>query len=94
MITIDQAKIDAPKFPRSQEWWAGFVPMWVTATVRDDGTVALEVAPKDHPSQTPGRVSRRKQAAALAQWVERLPRIAVAIVPESAAVAAGEGETQ
>jgi len=42
MLIIDQARIGAPEFPRTQEWWSRFVPVWVRATVRDDGTVALE----------------------------------------------------
>ena len=31
MITLDQARIDAPEFPRSPEWWAMFLPDWITA---------------------------------------------------------------
>lgn len=42
MITLDQAKIDAPDFPRSQEWWTRFLPDWVTGTVQPDGTVTIE----------------------------------------------------
>jgi hypothetical protein len=84
-VIIDQAKIDNSlvrrgPFPRSQEWWTGFVPMWVTATVGPGGLVELAVAPPAHPSQTPGRASRRRQEEALERWVRRLPLIGPAIV--------------
>ena len=88
MITIEQARIDAPHYPRTQEWWQGFVPVWVTATVRDDNTVTLET--NDQYYDSDGNIAHRapvcgraKLDAALAQWVGRLPRLSVAIVNHS-----------
>jgi hypothetical protein len=82
---IDQARIDNSgvkrgPFPRGQAWWSGFVPGWATADVRADGFVVLDVAPAGHPSQTPGRASRRRQAQALDQWARRLPLVGPAVV--------------
>lgn len=82
-VVIDQARIDAPDFPRSQEWWQAFVPStWVTAAVRDDGTVALDVSGEAHPSQgpRPAAAVRRNQERALRRWITNLPRLAVAVV--------------
>jgi hypothetical protein len=92
-MIIDQSRINAPDFPRSQEWWRRFVPEWVTVTVRDDGTVTLE------PSSLvmrytaergtwwePGDLKAaalRHRAKSLAQWVGGLPRLSVAIVEET-----------
>jgi hypothetical protein len=89
MITIDQAKIDAPKFPRSQEWWAGFAPVWIAAAVQPDGTVTLEPSGRmyDYANDSDEIITvplspaaRRRQEAAMARWVGNLPRLAVAIV--------------
>ena len=93
MITIDQGRIDAPKFPRDQEWWQGFAPIWVKATVRDDGTVTLEPSGTQYdysPGADPLATIHRELSAAerkrygkyLAQWVGRLPRISKAIIPD------------
>lgn len=90
MITIDQARIDAPHYPRSQEWWQGFVPVWVTATVRDDGTVTLEA--NDQYFDGDGKIARRRPVCgrrkldeALTQWVSRLPRLSVAVIESASA---------
>ena len=90
MIAIDQARIDAPDYPRSQEWWTGFVPVWVKATVHNDGTVTLEPSGDkyDYSSDDPCAIIHQHLSAAqqpsneksLAQWVRGLPRISVAII--------------
>jgi hypothetical protein len=88
-VVIDQSRIDAPDFPRSQEWWSRFIPMWADATVRDDGTVLLEASGRPHPSEGSQEVTAdraRSQAGALDQWIRSVPRLAVAIVEASETV--------
>lgn len=29
-LVIDQSAITAPNFPRTVEWWCGFLPSWLT----------------------------------------------------------------
>ena len=42
---IDQALVDAPNFPRSVQWWVGFLPMWVNLVeARPDGSIYCAVA--------------------------------------------------
>ena len=67
VITIDQRLIDAPDFPRDQAWWTRFVPQWATATVRDDGMVAIDAD---------ARVNR----VPLAKWIGAVPRFAPALM--------------
>lgn len=88
-IIIDQDRIDAPDFPRSQEWWQRFVPIWVTATVRDDGAVLLEASAGHVFTRTAtGRkplapAVRRRRAAAMVRWIRNLPWMSAAIREES-----------
>jgi len=42
-LIIDQTAIALPHWPRDQRWWDQFVPLWSTAVVRADGTVAIDV---------------------------------------------------
>ena len=84
MITIDQARIDAPHFPRDQRWWDTFGPVWVTATVREDGTVTLETS--DCYWTTDGVIAHRTPVCGwkrldqeLTRWVGRL-RIGDAVI--------------
>ena len=90
MIIIDQAKIDAPDFPRDQAWWDRFAPVWIAATVLDGGIVRLMPSGLTHDYSMPGNpvVQRELSAAqikrqrdAIARWVAGLPRIACAAVP-------------
>lgn len=102
MITIDQAKIAAPDFPRSQEWWARFLPIWVTGTVNADGTVTIE--PRSEVIRfTPGRGMwwelaptkaqaanvRRCRELAIMRWLHNLPPLEPAIVEDRAGAEAG-----
>lgn len=63
---IDQTLIDAPAFPRGQDWWTRFLPGWADATVRDDGTVVVTAG-------TPG------QRAAIADWLTGKPQLTLAV---------------
>jgi hypothetical protein len=98
VITIDQGKIDAPHFPRDQEWWDGFVPFWITVTVRPDGTVALDAncrhaAELDGTSHrdpvTAGLTAtvRRRRRAGMARWISECAggRLAAGIVEPATA---------
>lgn len=41
---IDQALIDAPAFPRPVDWWAGFLPPWVSiVSQQPDGSILAVV---------------------------------------------------
>lgn len=70
-LVIDQDDITAPDFPRSQDWWDRWVPLWITATVRDDGTVTLDVNGK-HANGTRDELTGaklRRSRAVMAQWL-------------------------
>jgi hypothetical protein len=95
MIVIDQGKIDAPDFPRGQDWWRRFTPPWVSVTVRDDGTVAMthsglvmRYAAKRgvwwEPDPDQSNAARRKRERTVANWIGHQSRLAVAIVAEAA----------
>ncbi len=83
-IVIDQTKIDAPAFPRSQEWWTAFVPVWVTAAIQPDSTVLLEPNGRQMGGDgvaVNGQLSAagwRRREMALVRWVHNMPRLAVA----------------
>jgi len=62
-LVIDQADITAPKFPRSAEWWRGFMPAWISVDVREDGTVALDYDPEGSLARWPE--DPRAQAAGM-----------------------------
>ena len=96
MITIDQAKINAPGFPRSQEWWTRFLPSWVTGTVNPDGTVTIE--PSDQvtryspdrglycepaPDKRAAATIRRHREQGIFKWLYRLPQLEPAIVEDA-----------
>jgi hypothetical protein len=85
MITIDQGKIDAPDFPRSQEWWTRFLPGWVTGAVQPDGTVTIEPSGEAQPGQDRRRAAdvRRRRELALMAWLQRLPQLEPAIVEDA-----------
>lgn len=97
MIVIDQAKIDAPDFPRPAEWWRRFVPGWVDVTVNDDGTVTL-AASSFETRYTAGRgiwydpdarltaARQRRRDQALTGWVSGLRRLAVAVLSDDTAL--------
>jgi hypothetical protein len=84
MLTLDQAKIGAPAFPRTQAWWDRFLPSFMTADVREDGTVVIDVTGQAHPSQGlrhPAEV-RRNQELALLRWLHNLPQLEPAIIEQ------------
>jgi hypothetical protein len=59
-LVIDQADIEAPGFPRPQEWWDRFMPLWVAVDVQDDGTVLLDYNgwnPGDQNDAKPGELT-------------------------------------
>ena len=89
MIVIDQAKIDAPDFPRDQAWWDRFAPVWIAATVRDDGIVTLMPSGRAHVYSMPGHpvvqrelteAQTKRQRDAIWRWVTGLSRIAGAVI--------------
>ena len=41
-IVIDQSLIEAPNFPRSQEWWQRRLPSWLDASLDGEGRVIVE----------------------------------------------------
>lgn len=92
MITIDQRKINAPGFPRDQEWWRRFTPEWAAVTVNGD-TVTLEPSGlamrytaergvwwEPSADQSPTAYTRREQI--LTKWLTRNPRLAVAVISQ------------
>lgn len=85
MLTIDQSKIEAPNFPRSQEWWARFLPSYITASHRDGGIVVLDVTGEAHPSQgkRPAALVRRNQEQSFLRWLHGLPQLEAAIVEDA-----------
>ena len=94
MIVIDQGRIDAPKFPRSAEWWREFVPEWAAVTVHDDGKVTLEPSGLTmrytaergiwwEPVAGWSAAKRQRAEQSIARWIRSLPRLAVAIVGEN-----------
>ena len=85
MITIDQARIAAPDFPRSPEWWQRFLPDYITAAHRDGGIVVLDVTGVAHPSQgpRPAALVRRNQYQGFLRWLHNLPQLEVAIVEDA-----------
>jgi hypothetical protein len=86
LLLLDQHKIAAPDFPRSPEWWARFLPGWMTAEHRDGGIVALDVTGQAHPSQGPRPVEqvRRNQRTAALRFLFGLPQLEPAIVEDTA----------
>jgi hypothetical protein len=92
VIVIDQAKIDAPNFPRSLEWWCRFAPVWADVAVHGDGTVTLtanDLEPfytAEHglwytsPAEPPAAAQRRRRERSLEDWARRIPRLAAGIV--------------
>ena len=84
MIVLDQARIDAPDFPRSAEWWQRFLPSYITAAHRDGGIVVLDVTGEAHPSQgrRPAALVRRNQYEAFLRWLHGLPQLEAAIVED------------
>lgn len=74
-MLIDQAKIDAPKFPRSQEWWDRFTGVGTTATVHDDETVTLEANGEHYDYATwmadPGHHDKPCPVAGPSRWTVR-----------------------
>src|SRR5436305_1340383 len=85
VLVIDQAKIDAPDFPRSPEWWADFLPDWIIPEHRDGGILALDVSDQAHPSQgpRPPALVKRKRYLAMLSWLYGLPQIEPAIIEDS-----------
>ena len=85
MITLDQARIDAPNFPRSAEWWARFLPSYIVATFREGSLVDLDVTGEAHPSQgpRPPALVRRNQEMAFLRWLHNLPQLEAAIVEDA-----------
>ena len=87
MLTIDQARIDAPEFPRSAEWWRRFVPEWADVTVYGDGTVTIGAVTEALPPRGPDRVAaarrNRNREEAIVRWLLRLPQLEPAIVEEA-----------
>ena len=96
MITIDQAKIAAPDFPRGQEWWTRFLPNWVTGTVQPDGTVTIEPGGMEarysparglhyEPAASKQRAAylRRSHERGVLRWLYRLPQLEPAIVEDA-----------
>jgi hypothetical protein len=41
-LFIDQTLIQAPNFPRSQKWWQQRLPVWLDASIDDQGRVKVE----------------------------------------------------
>lgn len=85
MITIDQSRISAPDFPRSQEWWDRFLPGWVTGTVHPDGTLTIEPDSEAPPGQGRRQAAavRRRRELAIMRWLQRLPQLEPAIVEDA-----------
>lgn len=86
MITLDQTRIDAPDFPRGQDWWDYFLPVWIAATL-DGDLVRLEPSGKRHAGplskivDVPLTAAQRRRQEDL--YRRHLPaRLAVAIVEE------------
>lgn len=87
-ILIAQAKVDAPDYPRDQEWWTGFVPCWVTAEVRADGIVSLTYNGRTFDGEPPklSAVEARHGFQVMERWLMRLKRLAVAVIGDQADV--------
>ena len=85
MITIDQARINAPDFPRTPEWWQRFLPGYITASHRDGGIVVLDVTGEAHPSQgpRPAALVRRNQYEGFLRWLHGLPQLEAGIVEDA-----------
>jgi hypothetical protein len=96
MIVIEQAKINAPDFPRDLEWWRRFVPEWADVTVNEDGTVTVtgrnvhlqytaERGSWFGPNEKWTAADARRHERTVDSWVRRQPRLAVAIREEGTA---------
>lgn len=57
VFEVDQARIDAPAFPRPLSWWLRFVPMWATTSEGPGGTIRVAVD------------GRKASRDALARWL-------------------------
>jgi hypothetical protein len=70
-LVINQDAIALPHWPRSQQWWDDFAPLWCTASVRPDGTVALDVngTRADGTRTEMDRAATRRQRQALTRWL-------------------------
>jgi len=74
-LVIDQADIEAPGFPRPQEWWGRFMPFWIAVDVQDDGTVTLDYNswnPADLNDAKPGELTPAQLARGrfnMTRWV-------------------------
>lgn len=90
MVVIEQAKINAPNFPRSQEWWRRFVPEWADVTVSEDGTVTVAGCNRHMhystergvwwgPAEEWTAADHRRHERVVDDWVRRQPRLAVAV---------------
>jgi hypothetical protein len=70
-LIIDQTAIALPHWPRDQRWWDQFVPLWSTAVVRADGTVAIDVNDRqaDGTRIELDPATRRRRRKALFGWL-------------------------
>lgn len=86
-VRIDQRRIDAPgaTYPRSQEWWQRFVPIWVDVAIEADDIVVLRTNDKSINGAaeivtipvTPAQ--RRRLDQSLERWIGNGPLAAAVI---------------
>jgi hypothetical protein len=71
-LTIDQADITAPDFPRGLDWWQRFMPQWITVTLADDGTVGLDYngrTPLEAEAPALSAAELRRGRACMVRWL-------------------------
>lgn len=81
-LFIDQALIQAPNFPRSQEWWQQRLPVWLDASIDDQGRVKVE--PNgwclDGSFEQLSSSERRHELTAARSYLSQRPHFANALV--------------
>ncbi|MFJ4473204.1 hypothetical protein ACIP2X_37720 [Streptomyces sp. NPDC089424] len=81
-LFIDQALIQAPNFPRSLGWWQRRLPVWLDASVDDQGRVKVE--PNgwclDGSFEDLSLSERRRELTAARSYLSQRPHFASALV--------------
>lgn len=81
-LFVDQALIQAPNFPRSQEWWQQRLPVWLDASIDDQGRVKVE--PNgwclDGSFEELSPAERQRELKAARDYLAQRPHFAVALI--------------